>query len=82
MRLPIFIAGFFVSVALAAAIGVAAGFSTGKLILFIVAVAIMLQLAYVAVVALLAANRKRRTQDTDSKAPSAPSTQVSQETDA
>ncbi|MEO1110465.1 MAG: hypothetical protein AAFX90_21360 [Pseudomonadota bacterium] len=82
MRLPIFIAGFFFSVAVAAAIGMAAGFSTGKLILFVIAVAVVLQLAYVAVVVFLAANQKRKRQDKEGKTPSAPTAQVPQETDA
>ncbi|MES0864707.1 hypothetical protein ABLN87_20330 [Ruegeria sp. SCPT10] len=82
MRLPIFLAGFFFSVAVAAAIGMAAGFSTGKLILFVIAVAVVLQLAYVAVVALLAANQKRKRQDEEGKTPATPTAQVPQETDA
>lgn len=61
MRLPVFIVGLFLSVALAAAIGYAAGFGPLKLILFCVAVAVVLQLAYVLVVALLAAERSRKT---------------------
>ncbi|WP_171179583.1 hypothetical protein [Ruegeria sp. HKCCD8929] len=82
MRLPIFIVGLFLSVALSALIGFLAGFKTSQLVLFVIAVAIVLQLAYVLIVALLAVERKRKTRDADGEVPTAPPSPVSQETDA
>ena len=60
MRLPIFLLGFVVAVVAATAIGLAAGFEPVELMAFVIAVVIAVQLAYVALVALLAAEHKSK----------------------
>lgn len=62
MRLPIFLLGFLVAVLASTALGVAVGFRTGTLVLFVIAVATVAQLAYVGLVAVLAAEQKQKTQ--------------------
>ncbi len=79
MRLPIFIVGLFVAVAVSAAIGMAAGFESSQLVLFVIVVTVALQLAYVLVVALLAAEHSRKSKESQEKAPAS---NVSQERDA
>ena len=81
MQLPIFIAGLFLSIVLSAVIGILAGFQTPQLVLFVVATTIVLQLAFVLIIALLAVERKRKMRNTEDDAPTAPSARVSQETD-
>ncbi|WP_299885224.1 hypothetical protein [uncultured Ruegeria sp.] len=82
MQLPIFVAGLFLSVLVSAVIGYAAGFSSAQLVLFVIAVTVLLQLVYVLVVALLAVDRKRKTQAADDRAPTVPPAQVSPKSDA
>lgn len=79
MQLPIFIAGLFLSIVLSAVVGYLAGFEAAQLILFVIAVAVVLQLAFILIVALMAAARKRK--DSAQEDQPAPSAQVSQETD-
>ena len=69
MRLPVFVVGLLLSIAASVGIGMFAGFETGQLILFVIAVTVVLQLAYVVVVALLAAERARKTQGDTEKEP-------------
>ena len=80
MRLPIFLLGFAVAVVAATAIGMAAGFETGTLVAFVIAVVIVAQLAYVGLIALLAVERKR--QMPDASTPKARTSRVSRENDA
>ncbi|NVO57335.1 hypothetical protein HW561_16190 [Rhodobacteraceae bacterium B1Z28] len=81
MQLPIFIAGLFLSIILSAVIGILAGFETPQLILFVVAITIALQLAFVLIIALLAIERKRKMRASEDETPTAPSARASQETD-
>lgn len=82
MRLPFFLIGFVVAVAAATAFGVAAGFETGKLVLFVVGVVVVVQLAYVGLVALLAAERRQSTRRRSVVTPKTQTTQISPENDA
>lgn len=81
MRLPIFLLGFVVVVVASTALGLAAGFDSGALALFVISVVVVVQLAYVGLVALLAAERKQSTSQSGTSTPKAPSTQVSPEND-
>lgn len=62
MRLPVFLLGFVVAFVAAIIIGRAAGFEPIALIAFVIAVVIAVQLAYVALIALLAAEHKSKSQ--------------------
>ncbi|WP_227271321.1 hypothetical protein [Roseobacter weihaiensis] len=81
MRLPIFLLGFLVAVVASMALGLAAGFDSGALALFVLAVVVIVQLAYVGLVALLAAERKQSSSQSGLSTPKAPSTRVSPEND-
>ena len=81
MRLPVFLVGFIVTVVASTAFGIAADFKTGKLALFVVGVVIVVQLAYVGLVALLAFQRKQSTQRRSVGTPKTHSTPVSPEND-
>lgn len=57
MRLPVFLIALVTMIFFSTILGIAAGFGLGRLTVFLVAVVVILQLAYVAFVALAAAVR-------------------------
>lgn len=69
MRLPVFVVGLLLSIAASAGVGYVVGFETTHLVLFAIAVTVVLQLAYVLVVALMAAQRARTTRGTTDDEP-------------
>ena len=81
MRFPFFVIGFTIAVVASVVFGLAAGFETGKLLVLVLGVVIVVQLAYVALVAILAFHRKRSTQRRKGIKPKPHSTKVSPEND-